>query len=402
MKNIFKFLFISAVAVAAYSSCSDEELGESIFDTTEKPLDRNSYSFALDSFAKREFLIPYNLKFIYRMEDIGSDMDKNLTPAPYGNSVKLAVLSKYLWYDVYKALAGEHEVFLKKYSPRIIHVIGSKDYNPTQGTETLGVAEGGIKITLTNVTQLNESNIEMMNKYFFKTMHHEFSHILDQTKLRPSAFNIISNTQYDAMGWADTPDSVAFGKGFVSPYASSAVGEDWVENIAEYVTNDSISWSLLLEASRYDWELIDIEDVSAYMKLASGADLDTVGYYKASESGDGNKIYRRVYERNAAGYIVLDEKGKPKPVNVDGYSGYDVIMQKVDFVRNYLMDNFQIDLDQLREMVQNRMYVKNSAGYWQLDSHGRMVNKLTQPTVSNPSVTLIDSLTNEVYSLKVN
>lgn len=401
MKNIFKFLFISAVTVAAYSSCNDDELGESIFDITEKPLDRTSYTFALDSFAKREFLQPYNLKFIYRMEDIGSDMDKNLTPAPYDNSVKLAVLAKYLWYDVYKSLAGEHDVFLKKYSPRIIHVIGSKDYNPTQGTETLGVAEGGIKITLTNVTQLNVQDIEMMNKYFFKTMHHEFSHILDQTKLRPSAFNVISNTQYDAMGWADTPDSVAFGKGFVSPYASSAVGEDWVENIAEYVTQDSVSWSHLLEASRYDWEMIDIEDASAYWKLANGADLDTVGYYHPSESGDGNKIYRRVYERNAMGYIVPDANGKPIPVNVDGYVGYDVIMQKIEFTRNYLKDNFQIDLDALRDMVQSRMFAKNSAGYWQLDAHGDLVNKLSAPTVTNPSVSLIDSLANEVYSLNV-
>ena len=156
MKNIFKFLFISAVTVAAYSSCSDDELGESIFDITEKPLDRNSYTFALDSFAKREFLIPYNLKFIYRMEDIGSDMDKNLTPAPYDNSVKLAVLAKYLWYDVYKQTAGIE--FLKNNSPRIIHVIGSKSYNPTQGTETLGVAEGGIKITLYGADDLDEND----------------------------------------------------------------------------------------------------------------------------------------------------------------------------------------------------------------------------------------------------
>lgn len=399
MKNIFKFLFISAVTVAAYSSCSEEELGESIFDTTERPLDRNSYTFALDSFAKREFLQPYNLKFIYRMEDIGSDMDKNLTPAPYENSVKLAVLAKYLWYDVYKALAGEHEVFLKKYSPRIIHVIGSKDYNPTQGTETLGVAEGGIKITLANVTQLNVQDIQMMNNYFFETMHHEFSHILDQTKLRPSSFNIISNSQYDPMGWTDTPDSVSLGKGFVTPYASSAVGEDWVENIAMYVTTDSVKWSHMLEASRYDWEMIDIDDYSAYAKLASGADLDTVGYYHASQSGDGNKLYRRVYERDGNGYIVLDKDGKPIPVNIDGYIGHDVIMQKLDLCRTYLKENFQIDLDALRDMVQSRMYQKTSAGYWKLDRYGDLINKLSLPTVTNPEVTLIDSLANEVYSL---
>lgn len=400
MNNIFKFLFVSAVAVTAYASCSEEELAESIYDITEKPLDRSAYSFPLDSFAKREFLIPYNLRYIYRMEDIGSDMDKNLTPAIYENSVKLAALTKYLWYDVYKTLAGEHETFLKKYSPRIIHVIGSKDYNPTQGTETLGVAEGGIKITLANVNNLNEFDIDMMNKYFFETMHHEFSHILDQTKLRPSAFNLVSTGQYDAMGWADTPDSVSLGKGFVTPYASSAVGEDWVENIAMYVTTDSVTWSHMLETSRYDWELIDCSGIGEYRKLVSGADPDTVGYFHPSESGEGDKIFRRVYKRNAAGFIDLDANGKPQPEDVNGYSGYDVILQKIDFVRSYLMENYQIDIDKLRDMVQDRMFVKNKAGYFKLTEFGYPENKLVAPTVTNPNVTLIDSLTNEIYSLK--
>lgn len=401
MKNIFKFLLVSAVAVTGCMSCSEDKLGESIFDIVERPLDRTSYTFPLDSFAKREFLEPYNLRFIYRMEDVGSDMNKNLTPAPYDKSVKLAVLSKYLWYDVYKTLAGEHEVFLKKYSPRIIHVIGSKSYNPTQGTETLGVAEGGIKITLTNTTQLNESDIEMMNKYFFQTMHHEFSHILDQTKLRPTSFNLISNGQYDPTGWSETPDSVSLGKGFVSSYGSSAVGEDWVENIAMYVTKDSVSWSHMMEAAKYDWELIDVADRNEYNKLVAGADRDTVGYYQPSDSGDGNKIYRRVYERNEQGFIVLDENGKPKPVDVDGYNGYDIIMQKLELCRTYLRENFEIDLDALRDMVQDRTFVKNSKGYFELDYFGYPKNRLTAPTPSNPSVTLIDSLTNEVYKLKV-
>jgi len=400
MKAIFKFIAIPAIAVAGLVACQEDELGESIFDVSEKPLDRTSFTFPLDSFAKREFLEPYNLKFIYKMEDLGADMDKNLTPAPYDNCVKLAVLSKYLWYDAYKTLAGEKEVFLKKYSPRIIHVIGSKSYNPTQGTETLGVAEGGIKITLTNTTQFDESDISMVNEYFFKTMHHEFSHILDQTKLHPTSFNLISNGQYDAMGWTECPDSVALGKGFVSPYASSATSEDWVENIAVYVTTDSITWSHFLETAKYDWELIDVEDYSAYSKKATGANLDTVGYYQASASGDGNKIYRRVYERDGNDYIIKDENGKPIPLDVNGFNGYETILKKIDLTRTYLMENFGVDLDALRNMVQERMYVKNANGTWKV-KNGELVNRLTAPTVSDPKVTLIDSLTNEVYSLKI-
>lgn len=403
MRTFLKTICLTLLAGAAlqFVSCSGDDLGPTIFDTTEKPLDPNSFTFALDSFAKREFLEPYNLRFIYRMEDVGSDMDKNLTPAPYDKCVELAALTRYLWYDCYAQLAGEHEVFLKKYSPRIIHVIGSKNYNPTQGTETLGVAEGGIKITLYNVDNLDVSNISVMNEYFFKTMHHEFGHILDQTHLRPTAFNLVSNGKYDAMGWAEAEDSVTLGKGFVSPYASSAAAEDWVETLAMYITTDSILWNQMLNTASADWELVDVEDYTAYERLLTwGCDLDTIGYFHASESGSDNKVYRRAYERDADDHIVLDDNGKPIPVDLDGYNGRDVLTQKIEFVRQWLKENYFIDIDELRNMVQERTYVKNADGTWALDSHGRLVNRLIQPVEGYSR--LIDQLTDQIYRISPN
>lgn len=522
MKSLFKVLLLTVIAAVAITSCSEDEFTETIFDTAEKPLDKTAYTFPLDSFVKREFLEQYNMKFIYKMEEIGSDMNYNLTPAPYENSVQLAALAKYLWYDCYKELAGEHEVFLKKYSPRIIHVIGSKQYNPSQGTEVLGVAEGGIKITLTNVNNLNVNNIEMMNEYFFKTMHHEFAHILDQTVLRPTAFNLVSNGHYDSMGWSDTPDSVSIGNGFVSPYASSAVGEDWVENIAMYITTDSVLWNQMLHTAEYEWEMVDCEDQDEYDKKCSyGCNLDTIGYYKPSLSGSDNKIYRRKVRRDENDHVVLSSELKTlysgkvtfrdpsstenpkdaveewkvpgidwstvkpgavlkisaapligsgatnKPsfnlvdgdnnnvattfnwdtsvftMNMDititqamldkinatadksltisgqafiinkvelemlsqpewlhetGIIGRDVIMKKIEFCRNYLKENYDIDLDAMRNMVQERTYVKNPDGSWALDSRGRMVNKLT--SITSTGKRLIDDLVDEIMKLK--
>ena len=149
MKFKTSILVIAAVVATALqvTSCS-EKLEDSIFDTHEYPLDRSAYTFPLDTFVKVNFLEPYNMRFIYQMEYIGSDKEKNLTPASYENSCKLAVLTKYLWYESYKNQANEHDVFLKKYSPRIIHVIGSRNLNTSSGTETLGVTEGGTKVTL--------------------------------------------------------------------------------------------------------------------------------------------------------------------------------------------------------------------------------------------------------------
>ena len=55
-------------------SCSkDDDLGPTIFDTTDYPLDKNLYTFPLDTFVKVNFLEPYNMRFIYRMQFISSD-----------------------------------------------------------------------------------------------------------------------------------------------------------------------------------------------------------------------------------------------------------------------------------------------------------------------------------------
>lgn len=401
MKFTFKtLLIVSIIAVSAgFVSCSDDDdFTATIFDSDPSIdyLDKSLYTFPLDTFCKKEFLEPYNLKFIYKMEDKGSDMNKNLTPATYDKSVDLAVLTKYLWYDIYKDIAGDE--FLKENSPRIIHVIGSKNYNPSQGTETLGDASSGVKINLYNVNNLDASNFTMMNQYFFKTMHHEFAHILDQTHLRPTSFNTISNSNYDAAGWSDSPDSLKSGFGFVSSYASSAVAEDWAECLSVYVTSDSISWNKLLNSASYEWEEVDCKTVNDYNKLIKpGCSLDTIGYFKEADNGE-NKIYRRKCLRNADGSVSLDKDGNVQWIHETGIDGREVILQKIDLVRNYLKEHYNINLDLLRREVQTHMYVTNEDGTFKVGRDGYLINKLVSVLPSGE--TLMDSLRQEVYKYK--
>ena len=100
-----------ALTMLNLSSCKDDDLGTTIFDTTDYPLDRTVYSFPLDTFVKVNFQEPYNMRYLYRLQDIGSDMDYNLTPCSYDQCINLAVLNKYLWYDVYRDVVGDE--FLK-------------------------------------------------------------------------------------------------------------------------------------------------------------------------------------------------------------------------------------------------------------------------------------------------
>lgn len=399
MKSLRILLFAAIAAVSAgFVSCSDDDMTASIFNTDPSVdyLDKTAYTFPLDTFVKKEFLEPYNLKFIYKMEDKGSDMDKNLTPAAYDKSVDLAVLTKYLWYDVYKKLAGE--AFLKANSPRVIQVAGSKNYNPSQGTETLGDASSGVKINLYNANNLNPSYMDVMNEYFFKTMHHEFSHILDQTILHPTTFNVISNSHYDAAGWSDVPDSVTAGRGFVSSYASSAVSEDWAETMSQFITRDTIRWNQLLHTADYDWEEVDCASLSAYNKLLSpGCNLDTIGYFKSADNGE-NKVYRRVCARKSDGTVELDANGHVQWLRTSGLDGRAIILQKLEIVRQYLLTNYSIDIYALRKEVQTREYMTNADGTFVYDQNGNLVNKLVSTLSSGE--TLMDSLRNEVYQFK--
>lgn len=400
MKSSFKTLFIVALAAAGFSlsSCSDDDLGATIFDTTDYPLDKSIYTFPLDTFVKVNFQEPYNVRYMYKMQDMSlssSDLQKNLTPCSYEQSVRLATLAKYLWFDVYSTLANEKEIFLKKYSPRIIHVIGSKSLNVSQGTETLGVAEGGLKITLYNANNLSVDDIDVMNEYFFKTMHHEFGHILDQTKSRPQSFNLISNGQYDASGWSETADSVAAGRGFVSPYASSAAGEDWVEILANYVTRDTLSWVQMLGSAEYEWEEKDCPTLADYNKLlVKPYDLDTIGYFKPNDNGD-NKIYRRVCQRDVNDHVVKGDDGKPIWLHRSGIIGRDVILQKLNMVRDWLRDDFGIDIYKMRKMVQERSFVTDAEGNFVYDSKGRLINRFTYNNNE-----LMNQLEEEVYKYK--
>ena len=183
-------LLLVAVTAMSLTSCGEDKLGPTIFPDVDETLDPTSYTYQLDKFLKENYLDKYNLTFLYKMPDISTNMNYNLVPAEYSNSIDLAVLCKHLWFDVYDKIAGED--FLKIYGPRIILLIGSPAINPSSGTEIVGLAEGGIKISLFKVNSMDINNFQLMNELYFHTMHHEFTHILHQTKTYPTEFNTIS------------------------------------------------------------------------------------------------------------------------------------------------------------------------------------------------------------------
>lgn len=301
-----KFAYISLAAIISlalsFSSCSEDDFGSTIF------IDSDTVKTTFDNWLDTNYRIPYNIEFKYRMEDIESDYDYNLVPARLDKSMEIAKIAKYLWFDVYDSICGSD--FMATYAPRIIHLVGSPAINSSSNTIVLGTAEGGLKITLYWINNLDKTNIDGLNEYYFKTMHHEFAHILHQTKVYPQEFNLISATNYQRDEWQYQTDLEANSCGFVSPYARSENREDFVEIIANYLTKTPEQWEAMLERSR-------------------------ITLSKPEEQTDDN---------GNTTVVLVD----------DGVDGEAIIMQKFEIAKNWLRDAWNIDIDVLRQLILER------------------------------------------------
>lgn len=283
MKQYIIYILLAASTIYLSACNNDEEIDtkNSIFSTEE--VERNRFdNWLLDNYTN-----PYNVAFKYRMEDIESDLTKNLVPAEYNKAVALAKIIKYVWIEAYDEICGIN--FMRTYIPKTMHLIGSPAYDKS-GTMVLGTAEGGMKVTLYNVNSmdLKNINIELLNRYYFKTMHHEFAHILHQTKNYDITFDRITENSYVGSNWyiytnpetgaqSSRTDSQAWQAGFVSPYAMSEAREDFVENIAVYITHDATYWANMLAVAGSSGAALitqKFNNVNKYMDETWGVDLN--------------------------------------------------------------------------------------------------------------------------------
>lgn len=370
--NISKYLKLTgAIAILLIpTACSGDDLGPSIFPDVSDDADPNSYTYKFDTWVNREFRDVYNLDFKYKMEDVEADMNYNLVPATFDKARDLCLLTKYLWFDSY----GEHTgiEFLKQYGPRILHLVGSPAYNPNNGTETLGLAEGGLKVTLFKVNEMDLSDINQMNEYYFRTMHHEFAHILHQTKSYPVEFNTLSTGRYDDSSWQSKDIGYVASLGFITPYASSQAREDFAETIANYLTRTDDAMELIKWMADQGWttgiegDVDPGDDVTYYSRyfLVDESNADDKTYFLSSMEKDHTYRPCIVGYNEEHLYTVeqvenyLENFSKTHKVyavpDADNMNGLNIINQKQDIARKWFKEIWQLDFDQLREIVQRR------------------------------------------------
>ncbi|MFA9370663.1 MAG: putative zinc-binding metallopeptidase [Labilibaculum antarcticum] len=266
--NKIKYWLLASVMVFVLSACDEDyEPNPDISVINMGTGEQNDF----DKYLEKTYVDTYNINFVYKWADIESDMQYALVPAKIENSIKMANLIKYLCLDAYEEVAPDG--FLKKYFPKMFMMVGSPGWN-NNGTYMLGTAEGGLKITLYKINDLDVTNVPNLYSHYFRTIFHEFSHILHQTKDYTTDFDKISATDYvggawsDAWGSADVQNENAQKKGFISAYSSKEVNEDFVELIAHYITNTPESWEAMLVASGEGRPILEqkMTIIKSYMK----------------------------------------------------------------------------------------------------------------------------------------
>ena len=271
------------------TSCEKDEIkSESVITT-------DSYKKnAFDLWLEQNYVNSYNIDFKYRYEEIESDYNYYTVPANMDAAIMMAHLVKYLCIETYDEVGGIE--FTRQNFPKEFYLIGTWEFR-NNGTYTLGTAEGGKKIILMGINYLPEylqtgDVAYNLNHYYLKTIHHEFTHILNQTKDYPADFKQITGSSYVADSWSDEPydqAAVYLKRGFISAYSQMEDREDFAEILAEYVTHDQTWWEAQLAAAdgMYDGdpnqtatgkELLEnkLEMVRDYMMTTWNIDLDKV------------------------------------------------------------------------------------------------------------------------------
>jgi len=260
------------------SSCEKEDAlnPNSVFVDSEIP--KNS----LDNYLYNNYTKLYNVEILYKYVDKESDMAYRLVPAPYEASIRLSKLMLYATMQPYDLVTGGTK-FLKDNFPKLITFTGSVPVQ-TNGVIILGTAESGTKVSLYNLLELNETNgksASFLNQYFFKTIHHEFQHILNQNRPYPSNFKEITGLNYVDDEWNAkyTSTGAAVAAGFISPYASKADGEDFAELFSFYITRSQTDFDAILNATGSTAAgraiiATKLAIVKTYMKSEWGVDMD--------------------------------------------------------------------------------------------------------------------------------
>lgn len=301
LKNISISLIVASALVLG--SCSNDDIeGDSIFKAD---LENSQQGSEFDQWLRANYLDTYNIKLVYRYIDNESDRYYNVVPADFDKAKALAILVKQMWLDAYSEVMGPD--FLKTYAPRIIQLTGSYKYQQNESGESggivMGTAEGGLKVMLYGVNSMdidhpyiNVDNPYSTDKWSTSVfdMNHWFFHTMHHEFCHIMTQKKEYSTEFRAIS------------------AATYHATDWV----------------------------NVKDTDAASE----------GFVTGYASGEYNEDFAEIY----ATYVTMKPEAWQMIIDNAGDEGAAIINQKLQILRDYFLNSWKLDIDELRSVILRR------------------------------------------------
>lgn len=329
MKKInVKILSLLALGIVLVGCNNDDKLdGTSYLPSGDMELQNETDDYLYKTFTK-----PYNISVHYKWDRniYGStkDNNRNLYPPRLENVRPAFEMVDAVWIKSYTKIAGEE--FVRELRPLSLLAAGSYAYNEDQ-TRTLGLASGGVQITLYEVDFLEE-DLESAEQ-FIHTIQHEYIHIINQKQeFNQPTFGQLNPGDYTP-NWSELNATLREPKqqGSSERKYKQQNGEDW--GIDEYA-------NILGFVTGYARANI-IEDFA-----------ETASFYLSKKPEEIEAMLNQIRAYDAMTQLERDKYG----LTADIYSagGADKILYKYNQVKDYFAKFFNIDFDVLcAEAVKN-------------------------------------------------
>lgn len=264
MKINYKILFVLLVLCSSLASCNKED--EVHYNKVQVSESTNE----IDVFLKEHFLDKYNSAVRWQWSDKYIDVEYYVGPPQIEKVIPTAKFIEDFWINPYAACSEKAKQFITENFPTEVILIGTQMLNEN-GTSTLGFAEAGVRITLTEINDFDLKNPKWLRQQLH-TMHHEFSHIVHQNYKLPAGYELISGTMYTGNSWTslmiypnqkskeereketeeewrermksviveDNSNSIKLG--CVTPYGTSSAYEDFAELVSFFLISKETSF----------------------------------------------------------------------------------------------------------------------------------------------------------------
>ncbi|TDH26832.1 hypothetical protein EXU57_08460 [Segetibacter sp. 3557_3] len=293
MKLIYFLLVVCTISLS--TSCKKETLNSADAENIPGLGGDVWVKGPLDKWIYDNLTIPYNIDVKYKWDQFELELNKTLVPPKEEKVIPVMDAIRKVWIETYIAEAGIP--FFKQYTPKFFSLVGSASYN-TDGSATLGTAEGGRKVVLYQLNYFRTKGMpgyvrsdSFLIKQMFQTIQHEFGHILHQNTLYPPEFKRIGQKLYTS-DWINTNDAEANSNGFVTAYSMSGPDEDFVEMIAIMLVEGKAGFDRIVNKIPAGTSALGTTDVEAKKSLRDKEAM-VVNYFKQVWSIDFYSLQAR-------------------------------------------------------------------------------------------------------------